>query len=57
MAHHLPPQLPLWDGATGRRVAPETDRVADAVRDALLDDAAQLADDLPEEVARGAHLL
>ena len=49
-------QLPLWDGATGRKIAPETDRVADAVRDALMDDAAQLADELPEEAARGARL-
>lgn len=49
-------QLPLWDGATGRRIAPETDRIADAVRDALMDDAAQLADELPEEVAKGMRL-
>lgn len=46
-------QLPLWDGATGRRVAPETDKLADAVRDALMDDAAQLAEDMPEEAAGG----
>ena len=49
-------QLPLWDGATGRKIAPETDRVADAVRDALMDDAARLADELPEEAAKGARL-
>ena len=53
----LLPQLPLWDGATGRRIAPETDRVADAVRDALMDDAAQLADELPEDAAKGVDAL
>lgn len=47
-------QLPLWDGATGRKIAPETDRLADTARDALMDDATNLADDLPEEVAKGA---
>lgn len=54
--HTLGEQLPLFDGVTGRRVAPETDRIVDAVRDRLMDDAAEYAEELPEEVAKGAVL-
>ncbi len=52
--HALGDSLPLFDGVTGRRVAPETDKVIDAVRDALMDDAAQHAEDMGDDAAKGA---
>lgn len=54
--HALGDSLPLFDGVTGRRVAPETDKVIDAVRDALMDDAAQHAENMGDDAAKGANL-